>query len=198
MTQYKYLRGSRGNREAVEYDITRRGQYITTCVVDVDLLICGISAFLCGNGDDVKLTPEQRLEILETVQEERKKITSSYPVKTYDGWQESGLLTFEDYCFPGDEVDDAIVQHFVNSVPPALMRHSCTQAGEPYSHEGDERGGYKPTYTTFHSLGGGRWKFDSYCFYGENMNRYLRKSRLEQRIEEARREVEKHGRLQPI
>ena len=36
MTQYKYLRGSQDSREAVEFDITRRGQYITTCVVDVD------------------------------------------------------------------------------------------------------------------------------------------------------------------
>lgn len=58
MTQYKYLRGSQDSREAVEFDITRRGQYITTCVVDVDLLLCGIKAFPCGNGDDVKLTPE--------------------------------------------------------------------------------------------------------------------------------------------
>ena len=29
MAEYKYLRGSRDSREAVEYDITRRGQYIT-------------------------------------------------------------------------------------------------------------------------------------------------------------------------
>ena len=82
MAEYTYHRGSQNSREAVEFDITRRGQYITTCVVDVDLLICGIKAFPCGNGDDVKLTPEQQLAILETVQQERKRITDSYPVKT--------------------------------------------------------------------------------------------------------------------
>lgn len=32
MTQYKYLRGSQDSREAVEFDIAGRGQYITTCV----------------------------------------------------------------------------------------------------------------------------------------------------------------------
>lgn len=191
MTRYRYLRGSRDSREAVEYDITRRGQYITTCVVDVDLLICGIKAFPCGSGDDVKLTPEQQLEILETVQAERKKITDRYPVKTLAGWRESGLRTFEEYCFPGDEVDADVVDMMLNSVPPMLERASCTQAGEAFSSEGDERGGYKPTYATFHHVSGGRWQFDGYCFYGENTNRYLHKSRLERRIEEARREVER-------
>lgn len=194
MTQYKYLRGSQNSREVVEFDITRRGQYITTCVVDVDLLICGIKAFPCGNGDDETLTPEQRLTILETVQAERKRITDSYPVKTLKGWRESGLRTFEEYCFPGDEVDADIVDMMVNATPPTLERSSCTQTGEAFSSEGDERGSYKPTYATFHRLGGGRWQFDGYCFYGENTNRYLRKSRLEERIEEARREVEAaHG-----
>lgn len=133
MAQYVYYRGSQGSRETVTYDIVRGSQYITTCVVDVQLLLCGVKAFPCGNGDDVKLTAQQRLEILETVREERKRITDRYPVKTYEGWQESGLPSFEDYCFPGDKVDDDMVQHFVDSVPPVLMLSFCTQAGEPYS-----------------------------------------------------------------
>lgn len=74
MTPYKYLRGSRDSREVVEYEISRRGHYITTCVVNVDLLLCGIKVFPCGNGDDVRLAPEQQVEILELVQAERRKI----------------------------------------------------------------------------------------------------------------------------
>ena len=35
---YKYLRGSRDSREIVEFDISKRGQYITTCVVDLSLI----------------------------------------------------------------------------------------------------------------------------------------------------------------
>ena len=192
MSQYVYYCGSQSNREAVAYDITRRGQYITTCVVDVQLLLCGIRTFPCGNGDDVKLTAQQRLEILETVQAERKRITDSYSVKTYEGWQASGLPSFEDYCFPGDTVDGELVTHFVNDLPPALMRSTCTQAGGELSCEGDEHGGYKPTYITFHRINadGGLWRFDGYCFCGENENRVTRKSRLEERIDEARREVE--------
>lgn len=190
MTPYKYFRGTQSGREAVEWDITRRGQHITTCVVDVDLLLTGIQRFPCGNGDDVTLTSEQRLAILETVQEERKRILDRYPVKTYEGWGESGLRMFEEYCFPGDEVDEAMVDYFVNSVPPVLMRSSCTQAGEPFSDEADdERNCYRPTYITFHRVAEGRWQFDGYCFYKENTNRVCRRSRLEERIEQARREV---------
>ena len=86
-----------------------------------------------------------------------------------------------------------MVEYYVNSVPPVLMLSFCMQAGEPFSHERDERGAYRPTYTTFHDLGGDRWLFDGYCFYKENTNRYIRKSRLEECITQAQREVEANG-----
>lgn len=188
---FRYYRGGRDCYEAVELTVLNRdGSYKTTCVVNVNLLLCGIQAHPCGDGDDLKLTPEQRLKVLEFVQAERKKITDSFPVKTYEGWQKSGLPTFEDYCSPGEEVDEAVVDHFVNSVPPVLLRSSCTQAGEAYSTEPDERTGRRRnTYTTFRRAGEGRWIFDGYCFYGENENRHTEPSKLQQFIDEARREV---------
>lgn len=186
----RYYRGSESSRETIEFDIKKSGRYVTTCAVNVDLLICGVKLFPCGDGSDTKLTPAQRLYLLEMVQAERKKITDSYPVKTYEGWQESGIPTFEDYCFPGDTVDEAMIEHFVNSVPPVLSLSFCTQGGEPFSSEGDERGACRPTYITFHDLGGGRWQFDGYCFYKENQNRVVRPSRLEEKIAEARKELD--------
>ena len=196
MFQYKYIRGSRDSREAVEFDICKRAQYITTCVVNVELLLGGIEVFPCGNGDDVRLTPKQQVEILELVQAERRKIIDSYPVKTYEGWQQSGLQTFEDYCFPGDTVDDELVGYFVNSVPPVILRSSCTQAGESHSDELDESGNYMPTYITFHNLGRNHWQFDGYCFNGENTNRVektYRQQQFEKRLAEARKEAERDG-----
>lgn len=184
---YRYYQGSETRREMVEFDITKNGRYLTTCAVDVDLLLCGITVFPCGNGDDVLLSAQQQLGILRVVRAERKRITDSYPVKTYRGWRESGLPVFEDYCFPGDKVDEEMVEHFINSVPPVLMRASCTQAGEPYSSEKDERGIYRSTYLTFHCLGGCRWRFDGYCFEGETKNRVLCKSKIERLIDEAQR-----------
>lgn len=72
---------------------------------------------------------------------------------------------------------------------------SCTQSGEPHSHEADERGNYRPTYITFHDLGGSRWRFDGYCFKGENKNRVektYRQQQFEKCLAEARREVEEY------
>ena len=192
---YKYLRGSRDSREIVEFDISKRGQYITTCVVDVDLLLCGILSFPCGNGDDVTLTGQQRLDILELVQAEREKITSGIDVKTMESWYGSGL-NFDDYCFPGDTVGEDIVDYFVNVVSPVTLRYDCMQAGEEHSCEPDGSGKYRATYTTFHRTGDGRCRFDGYCFKGENQNRVEKtysQQRFEKRLAEAREEAERDG-----
>lgn len=192
MNQYRYLRGSRDSYEAIEFDITRRGQYITTCVVSVQLLLAGITAFPCGNGDDCKLTPQQRVEVLEFLQAERQKLRDRYPVKMLAAWRESGLNALEDYCAPGDVVDFTIVEELMNSVPPTTLSGSCAQCGEPFNFEKDEQGRCRDTYATFHRLDGGHWQFDGYCFKGENINRYTGKSSLERRLEEARKEAERH------
>lgn len=195
MERYKYLRGSRDSREIVEFDISKRGQYITTCVVDVDLLLCGILSFPCGNGDDVTLTGQRQLDILELVQAEREKITSGIEVKTMESWYGSGL-NFDDYCFPGDTVGEDIVDYFVNVVSPVTLRYDCMQAGEEHSCEPDGSGKYRATYTTFHRTGDGRFRFDGYCFKGENQNRVEKtysQQRFEKRLAEAREEAERDG-----
>jgi len=191
--KYTYHRGSPDSREAVEFDITRRGQYVTTCVVDVDLLLCGIEMFPCGNGDDVELTGQQQIDILELAVEERRKITSGIEVKTMESWHGSGL-NFDEYCFPGDTVGEDVVDYFVNVVPPVTLRYDCIQAGEEHSLERDDRNGgsYRPTFTTFHRIGDGRCRFDGYCFIGETLNRVEKtyeQQQFEQRLAEARKEA---------
>lgn len=191
----RYFRGSRETFEAVDFDILFNGErYITTCAVNVNLLLCGVWVHPCGNGDDIKLDTEDRLKVLEFVQAERKKITDSYLTKTYKGWQESGLRTFEEYCFPGDKVDEAVIDHFVNSISPITLRSDFVQAGEAYSCEPDEQSGrHKNTYTTFHKIGDDLWIFDGYCFKGENENRVTRPSKLQQLIDEAREAIKREN-----
>ena len=107
---FRYCKGSQSGNEAVEFDIHRAdGAYKTTCVVNVGLLLCKIWTHPCGNGDDLELAPELRLKVLELVQAERAKITGGYPIKTRQAWHDSGLSDFEDFCFPGDEVDREMV-----------------------------------------------------------------------------------------
>lgn len=194
--ELRYYRGSRTDFEAIEYNIKKRGQYITTCVINVALLTAGVKTFPCGSGDDAKLKPEELVEVLTFLQEERKKITDKDPVKTYEGWEKSGLPTFEGYCFPGDKVDEAMVDHFANSVPPVTYEAGFVQAGEAFSDEPDDNGQWRRTYTTFTIINGeqdgaGRslWRYNGCCFKGQTDNRVNRKSRLEELIGDAQREV---------
>lgn len=191
---FKYYRGGRDCSETVELEISNDGTYITTCVVNVDLLICGIEVFPCGNGDDFKLNPEQQRKVLEFVQAERKKITEGKTVKSLDGWRKSGLRTWEEYCKPGELVTEDIVDEFANSVPPKTFRNGFVQAGEAYDTQPDKNDVFRNTYITFtyHGKdGAGRslWRFEGYCFAGQANNMVGVKTSLERRIEALRREV---------
>lgn len=197
MAQYRYLRGSKDSYEAVEFDVTKDGgnTYITTCVINVCLLLAGVTAFPCGNGDDIKLTPEQQLEILEFVQEERRKITEGEQVKSMDGWHKSGLHSWEDYCKPGELVTEDVVDNFVNSVPPTTLRSGYVQAGEAYDSQPDGDGIWRDTYVTFtyhgkDDAGRSLWLHNGYCFKNGTDNRVDIKTSLERRIEAVRREAE--------
>ena len=190
MERYSYYRGSREHYEEVTFETPDEMYGTTTCCVNIQLLLAGIRTFPCGSGADYRLTQQERLAILETVEKGRSPYTDA-ELKTLDGWQQSGIGNFGDYAKPGDLVDEAIVEHFVNSVPPHLMRQSCTQAGEPYSSERDpETGKYRNTWTTFHREAEGRWRYDGECFSGENIHRAGETSQLREKITEARRELE--------
>lgn len=185
---FKYYKGGRNCYETVELEISNNGTYVTTCVVNVDLLICGVEVFPCGNGDDFKLNPEQQLKVLEFVQAERRKITEGKTIKTLDDWRKSGLRTWEDFCKPGELVTEDIVDEFVNSVPPVTLRNGIVQAGEAYSTQPDENGALKNTYITFtyldkDSAGRSLWRFEGYCFVGQTNDRAQVKTSLERRLD---------------
>lgn len=181
--KYKYYKGGEAARETVEFEVPDDLYGTTTCVVDIPTLIDGyITAYPCGSGADYLLSMQERVEILEAVKRERSRYTEAQ-IKTLDGWKQSGIGSFDDYCRPGDQVDEEIVEYFVNSVPPHMMRGDCTQAGEPYSIEKDPKTGkYRNTWTTFHREEGSLWRFDGACFTGENVHRAGEMSKLENAI----------------
>lgn len=132
----KYYRASLESAETIEIPLTgRHGEYITTCVIYASLLTAGVKAFPCGNGDDVKLTASQHLSVLEYLKGQREALRGT-GLKTLAGWHRTGL-NIEDYLLPGDAVDDDMVDHFRNILPPLCDRHSLMQVSEPYSSEKD-------------------------------------------------------------
>ncbi|MBP2657188.1 MAG: hypothetical protein H6Q69_220 [Firmicutes bacterium] len=68
-------------------------------------------------------------------------------IKTYANWE--GDLGA--YLQIGDEVDQEMVDYFINVLPPACMNGECVQIGEPYSHRYDENGKWEATYPTLKS-----------------------------------------------
>ena len=75
----------------------------------------------------------------------------------------------------GDYVEQAVVDDAMNMLPPACMRSSCSQVGEPYSHRQDpDTGKWRATYTTFKRVTSGNdgiWEYCGHCFCGENEER---------------------------
>jgi hypothetical protein len=59
-------------------------------------------------------------------------------MKTYAEWK--GILT--DYLQRYDLVDEEMVEHFINTMPPATYRSRVIQMGEPYSHTPSGRATY--------------------------------------------------------
>ena len=169
---FTYYKGGDGIRERIELKLTKSdGATKTTCVIDTDLLLCGIRTFPCGSGDDYTLTSAAIISALEYLNEARSRYTAQ-PLKTLDGWYTSGIDKFSDYCFPGDTVTEDIVDYYMNILPPVSMSYGYLQAGEAYSHEEDDKGRFRATYTTFHRTNTeGQWIFDGYCFMRETENR---------------------------
>jgi hypothetical protein len=138
--------------------------------INVRNLAGGLTKYTTERGFSVELPMDDQLEILQYARNERNKILAAYPVKTYAGWSESGLGNFSDYCQPGDEVDEKVVDYFLNVVPPASHRSDLIQCGEPYSHELDEKGKLRATFTTFAKLDG-VWHYMGECFVGGTVHR---------------------------
>ena len=82
-------------------------------------------------------------------------------IKTYAQWQ--GNLY--DYLNPGDIVDQELIDHVVNCLPPETFRSGCFQLGEPYTsdYEGHE------LYYTFTRYEGNTWEFKGFCRSGETV-----------------------------
>jgi len=78
----------------------------------------------------------------------------------------------------GDYVEQEVVDDMLDALPPACMRKSCSQLGEPYSHRQDpDTGEWRATYATFKKVAGAWikgdeiWEYCGHCFRGENVER---------------------------
>lgn len=83
-------------------------------------------------------------------------------VKTLEQWKGKTLV---DYLNVGDSVDKAMIDHFINLIPPATLNSRLFQVGEASNHIGG-----KATFTTFEHVNN-IWFYRGNCFWGETESR---------------------------
>lgn len=75
---------------------------------------------------------------------------------------------------PGDLFTVEFANWFLGCVPPVYFSRTFVQCGEPYSHQPDKDGNFRPTYTTLEAVKGtindtdSVWRYCGHCFAGEN------------------------------
>lgn len=88
-------------------------------------------------------------------------------IKKLKDWEESGK-SWDDFCNPGDLVDEDVYWYFLNVLPPRNMEAVYLQVGEPYSSKFNSKAGrYMATYPTFVRVEDKVWKYCGNCFPGE-------------------------------
>lgn len=88
-------------------------------------------------------------------------------IKTLKGWEESEK-NWDDFCKPGELVDEDIYGYFLNILPPRNMGAGYLQVGEPHDSRPNPRTGkYMMTYTTFTKVEDKVWRYCGNCFPGE-------------------------------
>lgn len=86
-------------------------------------------------------------------------------VKTYEGW---GMYqSLEDYLNPGDIVDEAMYEHFLNILPPLTHTSEMLQVSSPYDHING-----KGIYCTFINRNG-NWVYCGNCFRGDTVDKTM-------------------------
>lgn len=81
-------------------------------------------------------------------------------IKTYAGWEGSNK-NLNEYLVVGDLVDEAMVNYFVDVLPPLCMNGQIIQIGEPYSHVNG-----KATWYTLSKTSNG-WMYCGLCHKGQ-------------------------------
>lgn len=141
-----------------------------TVDVDVSQMLNGGRRYKDQTGNLVELSITQKYATLQTAVIALDQLKYSGKKKTLDEWSDSGAIDFDSYVGMGDEVDEAIVDSFLELLPPACQTSRLMQMGEPNDHLPDDKGGFQPTFMTFEKVDG-KWYYRGYCFHCETRNR---------------------------
>lgn len=139
--------------------------------VDIESFLSHLLTFPNQHKEPVRLNPGQIFAVLQCFICKSNLCRNSENHKTLDEWTTSGMPNFDWFAKPGDIVDEAIYQNFLNILPPAAMSYGYLQVGEPFDHVPDENGNWKPIFMTF-AQEDKEWRYLGYCFLHGTENKW--------------------------
>ena len=146
------------------------GGELVFCHAYASMLTARSLRHICSDGRLGHWSELQLVNALHLLKNYRSTLISGLP-KTLNGWNQSGL-NVTDFLTPGDVVDEDMVDHFRNVLPPLFNRQGFLQSSEPYSSISNcSKTRCRNTYLTFARNERGNWYFAGACFNGEKENR---------------------------
>ena len=139
--------------------------------VDIESFLSHLLTFPNQHKNPVKLNPGQIYAVLQCFIHESNLCRNFGNHKTVNEWPTSGMPNFDWYAKPGDIVDEAIYENFLNILPPAAMSYGYLQVGEALDHIPDGNGNWKPTFMTF-AQEDKEWHYIGHCFLRETENKW--------------------------
>lgn len=138
--------------------------------VNVTRLKNGCKYFENERGEKIKLGLSEMFAVLQNAGITQMELKFNGKPKTMEEWNSSGITEFDDYVGLGDEVDEEIVDNYLDLVPPACHTKRLVQMGDPVEHLPNADGRYEAIYMTFEKVDG-KWYYRGYCFLCDTRNK---------------------------
>ena len=156
---------SQSGKGAVLYDSQTTLEFILW--KDKTITMLGGDTIKYGNWDDLELDSPLLIKVFNLFEKAIHKIFNLKKIKTYKDWK--GEIT--EYLDINDIVDNEIIEHFRNVLPPKIDTSYTLQGGEAYDHILDDKTNkYKGIYITFNKENS-NWIYKGICYIGENTDR---------------------------
>lgn len=156
---------SKSGKGAVLYDSQTTLEFILW--EDKTITMLGGDTVKYGSWDDLELDSPLLIKVFNLFEKAIHKIFDIKKIKTYKEWK--GDIT--EYLNINDIVDNEIIEHFRNVLPPKTDTSYTLQGGEAYDHILDDKTNkYKGIYITFNKENG-NWIYKGICFIGENIDK---------------------------
>lgn len=158
---YDYKSG----KGAVLYDSQTTLEFILC--EDKTITMLGGDTVKYGNWDDLELDNPLLIKVFNLFEKAIHNIFNIKKIKTYK--ELKGDIT--EFLNINDIVDNEIIEHFRNVLPPKTDTSYMLQCGDAYDHILDDKTNkYKGVYITFNKENG-NWIYKGVCFIGDNINR---------------------------